>query len=177
MSFARLALYGLGFIATREAYTAFVGRRQVRAREYAVAQAHARAIGAPLLVLGDPDTGFITRHFGRDYGCGDVCTDVSGCPACPSRLQGRAEDVLPLLPSRSHVIFVSLTLEYVDDLPRVIAELERIAVDRTAIHVVAIEPGSSTFFLYPGAKWVVRSAPPKTWSFRRYGTGEAWRTA
>ena len=48
------------------------------------------------MVVGAPDTGFVTRFFGRDYGCGDLCTDLAGC-RCPLADSGthrghRAED-------------------------------------------------------------------------------------
>lgn len=120
----------------------------------------------PLMVVGDPDTGFVTRFFGRDYGCGDVCTDITGCPSCPNGIRGPLETVLPRLPSSSYVVYVSCTLEYVTDLPRCIRELERVAVSG-GIFVVRVEQPHSTFTLYPGAKWILDSAPPTgPWRYR-----------
>jgi hypothetical protein len=157
-----------GIYVAADTYSCLVARRAARRALYARAQARARELGLPLLVVGDPDTGFITKHFGRDYQCGTVCTDLTGCPACPVRLRGPLEEVLPTLAPGSHVIFVSATLEYVTDLPLCIRELERVAVPR-GLFVVRVEPYSSTFWLYPGAKWVLHEAPPSTrWVYRRF---------
>lgn len=163
---------GLTLFGTLELVESFVSRRRRRREMYARAEEEARRVGLPLLVVGDPDTGFVTRHFGRDYPCGDLCTDVTGCPRCPAGVPGRLEDVLPQMRDRSHVIYVSCTLEYVDDLPSVIRHLERVSGGR--VFVVRVPPGNATFWLHPGAKWVLDSAPPSgRWSFRRY-EGVGW---
>jgi hypothetical protein len=161
-----------GIYAATDTYTCLVARRRNRRALYARAQARARELGLPLLVVGDPDSGYITKHFGRDYGCGSVCTDLTGCPACPVRLRGPLEQVLPQLAPHSHVIYVSATLEYVTDLPLCIRELERVAAPQ-GLFVVRVEPHSSTFWLYPGAKWVLLEAPPHSsrWLYKPYRRG------
>lgn len=162
---------GLGALAMREGYTAFVRRRRDRRDGFQEAQARAQALGVPLIVVGDPDSGFITKFFGRDYGCGDVCTDIVGCGACPQQIKGALEDVLPRLPKNSHVIYVSCTLEYVSDLPHCIRELERVAVER-GLFVVRVDPTHfTTFWFYPGARWVLYEAPlgdGGDWLFRPF---------
>jgi hypothetical protein len=143
----------------REAFTALVRRRRDRRVGYAAAVERARESGAPLLVVGDPDSGFITKHFGRDYGCGDVCTDIVGCSGCPVQIKAPLETALAAMPRASHVIYVSCTLEYVTDLPHVISELERVAIPG-GLYVVRVDPTHlSTWYLYPGAKWVLHDAP------------------
>lgn len=149
-------------------HTAFVTRRRNRRTFFQMAAHRAKELGVPLLVVGDPDTGFVTQFFGRDYGCGNLCTDLTGCPSCPSGIVGPLEEVLPQLPDRSHVIYVSCTLEYVTDLPGVIQQLERVAVPG-GLFVVRVEHPHSTWDLYPGAKWILHSAPPTgDWIFTRY---------
>lgn len=163
----RIALGVFGLFAAREAVLAFSSRRSRRKVVYEQALAHARRAGLPLLVVGDPDTGFVTRFFGRDYGCGDVCTDITGCPRCPVGLKGSLEEVLARLPSKSHVIAVEYTLEYVPKLPEAVRELERVAVPG-GIYVGHVEPGSLTSRFWFGGQWVVESAPPVgPWKYRR----------
>lgn len=158
-----------GLYAITDTYTCFVARRRNRRALFERARARARELNVPLLVVGDPDAGYITKYFGRDYGCGDVCTDLTGCPACPVRMHGPLEQVLPQLPAQSHVVYVSCTLEYVNDLPHCIRELERVSVSR-GLFVVRVEPHSSTFWFYPGAKWVLLEAPPSArWVYKPYG--------
>ena len=159
-----LALCGVFF--GREANLAFNVRRRRRQTVYSHAMEHARRIGVPLLVVGDPDTGFVTRFFGRDYGCGDICTDITGCPRCPSGLKGSLEEVLARLPPQSHIIAVEYTLEYVPKLPEAIRELERVAVPG-GLYVGHVEPGSLTSKYWFGSTWVVESAPPGPWRIRR----------
>lgn len=157
-----------GVIAGIDLHTAFVTRRRNRRRYFQMAAQRAEELGVPLLVVGDPDTGFVTQFFGRDYECGNVCTDLTGCPSCPTGIVGPLEQVLPQLPSQSHVIYVSCTLEYVTDLPAVIQQLERVSVPG-GLFVVRVEHPHSTWILYPGAKWILHSAPPTgDWSFTRY---------
>jgi len=159
----RLAQVALGTYLAGEAFVAFGTRRWTRRAMFRRAAERAATVSLPLMVVGDPDTGFITKFFGRDYGCGDLCTDLTGCPACPSTLRGPLEQVLLRIPSRSHVVFECLTLEYVTDLPLVVRELERIAGPGNFFGV-RIEPGSSTFTLFPGAHWEISSMRP--WRFR-----------
>lgn len=162
----KLALAFLGV----EAVDALVVRRWWRRRTYAAALKKAAELGKPLLVVGRPQAGYINNVVGPDYGCGDVCTDIVGCSPCPREMRGPLEEVLPRLSSASYVIYVSCTLEYVDDLPRCVRELERVAVPG-GLFVVRVAPGSSTFWLWPGAKWVLSSAPPGPWRYtRRAGT-------
>jgi hypothetical protein len=162
----KLALAFLGV----EAADALVVRRWWRRRSYAAALRKAAEVGKPLLVVGRPQAGFVNKVVGPDYGCGDVCTDIVGCSPCPRELRGPLEQILPQLAPASHVIYVSCTLEYVEDLPRCIRELERVAVPG-GLFVVRVAPGSSTFWLWPGAKWVIASAPPNPWRYtRRAGT-------
>lgn len=166
----RLFLLFVGAAACSEAILAFGPRRAARTALFRLAYAKSRQLGLPLLVVGDPDTGFVTRFFGRAYGCGDVCTDLTGCPRCTNGIRGRLEDVLPKLPTHSHVVFVSCTLEYVDDLPHVVRELRRVAPPG-GLFVVTVEPGSWTSLFYPGAKWVIESAPPTgDFCFHRLGS-------
>lgn len=158
----KLALAYIG----AETLDAFVLRRGARRRGYRNALLRGAELGLPVMVVGKPDAGYINKAVGLDYGCGDVCVDLVGCSPCPRYLTGRLEDVLPGVPSRSHVVFVSCTLEYVDDLPKCIAELERVAAP-DGLFVVTLNPGSSTFFLWPGAKWKISSAPPGPWKYAR----------
>ncbi len=165
-----LGKLALAFVGV-ETFDALVLRRSWRRRAYRAALRRAAETGKPLLVVGKPQAGFINRVVGTDYGCGDVCTDLVGCTPCPNELKGPLEEVLPRLPSSSFVVYVSCTLEYVDDLPHCIRELERVAIP-DGLFVVRVTPGSSTFWLWPGAKWVLSSAPPSgPWRFVRYGRG------
>lgn len=156
----RLLLLCAGVAAAHEAVLAFGPRLTRRKELFRRASERALELGLPLLVVGDPDTGFVTRFFGRAYGCGDLCTDLTGCPKCPHGIAGRLEDVLPRLRARSHVVFVSCTLEYVDDLPSVVRELERVSVPG-GLFVATVEPGSLTNLFYlGGSNWELDSAPP-----------------
>lgn len=145
--------------ALRETYIAFVRRRRERGVAFEAALSRSRELGVPLMVVGDPDSGFITKFFGRDYGCGDLCTDIVGCAKCPEQIQAPLEEALTRIPRESHVVYVSCTLEYVTDLERCIAELERVAVPG-ALFVVRVDPTHlSTFWFYTPPKWVLFEAP------------------
>lgn len=148
---ARLASGTVGELAR-----ALGPRRHARQQAWARAQARAQATGKPLMVLGAPNNGVI-NYFLSDYGCGDLCMDLQGCPECPTALEGRAEDLLQQLEDDSVVAFVSCVLEYVDDPVLVTSELRRVA--GPDLFVVRVEPGSLTSTVYPGARWVFHAAP------------------
>ena len=151
------ANFALGSLCA-ELVTSLVFRRARRRSLYAAALERARVTGKPLLVFGDPDEGIVDPLLGRSYGCGDACTDITGCPKCPSGLPGRAEDVLPRLAPGSHVVFASCVLEYVDDVELVARELWR--VSGGDLFVAHVEPHSLAARLYPGAKRRILQAPP-----------------
>jgi hypothetical protein len=147
-----LAAALLGVIAVAEGGGALV-RFDRRKKAYAAAQAHAQASGRTFVVIGDPDTGMHTRIM-RAYGCGDVCLDLTGCPACP---RGIAVDLtkgpIQEIPDDSAVVFVGCTLEYVDDVEAATAEILRMAGSPANVHITWVQPWTITATLYPNAKW------------------------
>jgi hypothetical protein len=82
------------------------------------------------MVIGSPVSGGVSGQISSQlhlYGCGDVCVDMNGCETCTNGITTRIEDFLPTLENNSYVIFISVVLEYVDDLPAVIKDLERVS--------------------------------------------------
>lgn len=131
-------------------------RRARRTDHYESALALSRALGRPLVVVGDPSGGMTSG-----YGCGDLAVDLSGCGGCPV---GVAADVckggaIPLA-DNSAIVFVSCVLEYVDDPHAAYREILRVAGDPSRVFVVAVDGWTLTSAFYPGAKWVIEEAPP-----------------
>lgn len=141
-----------------ELAVSLVQRRWTRQRLWKAAKERARATGKPLLVLGAPGNGIVNFFF-TDYGCGDLCVDLQGCPECPASIRGPAEVVLAQVTTPS-VVFVSCTLEYVTDPNLVMGHLRRIA--GPDVFVATVEPTSLTSWLYPGARWKILHAPEGT---------------
>lgn len=156
MRWGRLALWAVGGLLAREAWLAIGPRRWRRQEVFARAQARARERDVPLVVIGAPRAGFVNVA-AQDYGCGDLCIDVEGCDGCVNAATGRAEDVLPMIPDGSAVVFVSCTLEYVDDVDLVWREARRIA--GRDVFAVTVEPSSLTAWLFPGAQRRILAAP------------------
>lgn len=152
MLFRGLALLA-GAIALWELYLALGPRRVRRRQKYEQALLRAHETGKPLVVLGAPGTGAVNHTLGPDYGCGDLCIDLVGCEGCSSSASGPAELILPELGDDSAVVFVSCTLEYVDDVDRVWSELQR--VSGGDLYLVTVEPASLTAWFYPGARRVI----------------------
>lgn len=144
-------------VAAYELALALGPRRENRRRIFQKAVLRAQVKGKPLLVIGGPRAGFINQVIGQDYGCGTVCIDLEGCIGCKNGIETRAEDFLVNLPDDSFVVYVSCTLEYVDDIELVSGELFRVSGDD--LFVVPVEPKSLTAFFYPGAKRRVIRAP------------------
>lgn len=148
-SIARLTLASLALAEGGAALVRFEERKCL----FRAAAARAAAVGRKLVVVGNPDGGFHTR-FMRAYGCGDVCVDLAGCPACPVALVADiTKGPLPGIADDSVVVFVSCVFEYVEDLDAAMAETSRIAGQRDNIFAVTVQGWTLTSRLYPGARW------------------------
>lgn len=159
MNHKTAARIALGAIAGVELFTGLA--RASRRRElFAAAQARSDATGRPLVVVGDPDAGAWTRFLAREYGCGSVCLDLTGCPSCPVAF---AADItagpVTSVPSDSAVVYVSCVLEYVEDVCAGWAEILRMAGSPENVFLVDVDPMSFTAVLYPGARNVIWREP------------------
>lgn len=145
------------FLTSVGLYEGAKARRLWLARQdaYKRAQERAIALARPLLVVGNPDAGIATR-MSRAYGCGDLCIDLVGCPACPVQQQIDITQGIPNIPDDSAVVFVSCVLEYTDDPETAIKHLLRIAGSVDNLFIVAVDDSTLTSYLYPGAKYQLR---------------------
>lgn len=128
----------------------YARRSMLRTSTYACAQARAKALGKPLVVVGAPDGGVTAG-----YGCGDVTVDIQSS-ACPNSLRADITKPLPMA-NDSVVVFVSCVLEYVGDVDAALAELHR--VGGANVFIVRVEPWTLAAYLYPGAR---RTLPAST---------------
>lgn len=147
MNWAARVLAGVGVVEGLAATT----RHVERSRLFAEAAARATELKRTLVVVGDPDAGLHTAII-RAYGCGDVCVDLAGCPACPTAI---AADITRPLPfgNDSVVVFISCVFEYVPNLEAAYRELLRVAGGPQNLFVVTVQPWTLTATLYPGATW------------------------
>lgn len=143
----------LGAMIAAEGFAA-LSRHRARTDAYGRAETQARALGRPLVVVGDPFSGAHTRIMPA-YGCGNVCLDLTGCPACPvGHRTDLAVDRAPVGDDTA-VVFCSCVLEYVPDAPAALAELLRMAGSWDRVHLAVVQPWTFTAALYPGARWTV----------------------
>jgi hypothetical protein len=127
---------------------------------YKLALERSVATGKPLIVIGDPDAGTINQTMGRDYGCGDLCVDINGCPNCSRQVKMPIEKWLPMQPNNSAVIFTSCVLEYVDDARPLTRELLRVAGDNLFVVTVDSWTYPAYFYRQSQSKRQFLSAPP-----------------
>lgn len=143
---ARAALGGFVALELAGAATRFEARKHL----YAAAQRRATETGRPLVVIGDPNTGMHTR-LAAATGCGDVCLDLTGCPACPVGLAVDITRPVAQVADDSAVVFVSCVLEYVNDPQAASREILRMAGSWENVFVVAVQSWTLTSLFYPGA--------------------------
>jgi hypothetical protein len=171
------ARYALGALALAEAAGAVLRHRE-RTAVFTAAELRARALGKPLLVVGDPDAGAHTSIV-RAYGCGDVCVDLNGCPQCPvSHAVDLTRERTPVADG-SAVVFASCVLEYVTDPESAWRELLRMAGTPDNVFLVAVQPWTATSVYYPRARWIVTPNPGSAPTFRPVTTlrTAAWSAA
>lgn len=97
---------------------------------------------------------------GRDYECGDVCLDLTGCPQCPNQIKDDLLESLKKMERDSLVIYISCTLEYMLDLKSTIKELERVSGSPENLFIVNVEPYSPLHFLFDGSRNIIYDGPP-----------------
>lgn len=164
-----------------------IRRNWRRFREYRKAVDVSKQKNKPLMVIGATDSGGISGQISalfHLYDCGDICVDMNGCNSCKNSVKSRLEDVLPKLKTNSCVIYVSVVLEYTDDLPSIIKELERVSggdlfivfIDNVLdLEILGVHTGS--YFDLSSAttlqrNWKISRGPPD-WEFTeiRHSTG------
>lgn len=140
-------LLGAGYLEWRD-------RRPLRRRFYEAAQARAAATGKPLLVVGDPMGGM--TH--ADYGYGDFCIDLTGCPGAPPGVRTAKVDLsTDRIPAAddSHVVFVCYVVECVPNIEHALSELRRVAGRPEDLIILALHPDEIAAWMYPGCQWLV----------------------
>lgn len=141
----------------------YFDRAKRRRLFFDLATKKAKETNKKLLVIGDPHTD--NYAFGVDYGCGDLCLDINNCSKCPSAVVYDINKGFLDFSSDTWVVFISCTLEYVDDIYFVYSELMRISGGD--LFVVSLEPYSlKTLFARNlgyskfKRKWRILKSPP-----------------
>tara|TARA_Y100000817_G_scaffold294078_1_gene267627 strand:- start:3760 stop:4233 length:474 start_codon:yes stop_codon:yes gene_type:complete len=88
-------------------------RQYNRITEYNKAYQLSKKLNKPLLVIGDPNNGFMSKILGLTYPCGDLCLDIVGCKGCKNQIEGDALQELKKMKDNSYIIFESCVLEYI----------------------------------------------------------------
>lgn len=143
----------LAALGGAEAYAAWQ-RNANRTSLYKQAEARAKALGRPLLVIGDPNAGAYTSLF-QAYDCGDECLDLHGCPACPVSYEADVTKPLTSIADDSRVVFVSCVLEYTSDFEAAWRQIVRIAGSPDNVFLARVQPWTLTAALYPGAHYTL----------------------
>jgi len=134
----RWLLYLLGWEAGWYAF-----QLMQRKARFAQAQAAARAVGKPLLVVGQP--------YGQ-YPCGDVTLDLKPPPGeCPVEKQGNIESI-PYPDKHFGAVFVSHVVEHVCNPQKALAELRRVA---DHVFIAYPYPWRLATLVIPGHAWLM----------------------
>lgn len=146
-SMARLGLGGVAVAETAATWTRWEQRRRL----FLAADARARQLGRPLLVVLPRKEGWFNRSM-RLYEYGARYPDIFSRRNSPvifadSLARGVA------VQSDSAVVYVACVLEYVTDLRRSMDEILRIAGEPENIYIVTVQPWTLTAALHPAARW------------------------
>jgi hypothetical protein len=146
-SMARLGLGGVAVAETAATWTRWEQRRRL----FLAADARARQLGRPLLVVLPRKEGWFNRSM-RLYEYGARYPDIFSRRNSPvifadSLARGVA------VQDDSAVVYVACVLEYVTDLRRSMDEILRIAGEPENIYIVTVQPWTLTAALHPAARW------------------------
>ena len=101
-----------------------------RYKYYRNAKKSATKKNKKLLVIGCPKAGGVSgkiSYYFNLYGCGDVLVDSCENSPCPNHLKADALEFLLRQRNSEFVIFVSVVLEYIPNLEKLIPELYRVS--------------------------------------------------
>jgi hypothetical protein len=138
-------------------------RHQRRGEIYELAKKRAKALGKPLIVIGDPHNGLGCTIWGPKYDLGDVMIDLFPCKKCEKNkktIKADMTEALKKFGSNSAVIYTSCVLEYVPEVEEAIAEIERVAGSHKNIFAVHVQPYCLTAFSYPYPKSIINHDGP-----------------
>jgi hypothetical protein len=113
--------------------------------------------GKKLLVIGDPYNGLASKITGCDYGCGDICLDLTGCPDCPNSIKGKLEDVIADINLDEHIVFISCVLEYTEKIEYIMSYLNK--MNKDDLFIVNVEWYSLMAYFYP--YYLTNEQPPR----------------
>lgn len=148
-------------VVARELYLVFGPYREEKRAMYEAAFMKAISTGKKLIVLGDPDGGFIHRLLGRDFQCGAICIDPKGCGGCTTGVRAIMDDpthALADMPANSAVIFDSGLFAFTDDGYTLAEQMKR--VSGGDLFMWDVSPWSLAAFFESKRKRRLTSAPP-----------------
>jgi hypothetical protein len=115
-------------------------RNYRRYNYYNQALTKSKELNKKLLVVGCPLSGGVSGKISllfNLYKCGDILVDIKAESSCPNFISSDLKTFLSSQQDDSFVIFVSVVLEYVDDVNLIIKELERVSGNH--LYVVPID--------------------------------------
>ncbi len=141
---------------TYESFMLFVRNRQRKRDVFNLALQRQAATKRPLLVIGDPGGDVVSRVFGNDFDCADLCISPKGCPSCSNVIAKPVDEALASLGDGSYIVFVAPgILERVPDINATLTNLQR--VSGGDIFVAHTHPWT---LLSLFAKRRIKAAPP-----------------
>ena len=147
-----LARFGLGGVVLAEAMATW-SRWENRRRLFHTAEAHARRLGRPCVVLLPDQESQLSRalrvyEFGRHY------AQIIHTRA-PTVVRARELQDAPVtrIAANSAVVYAACVLEYVPDVAAAMTEILRMAGDPEHVFLVTVQPWTLTAALHPRARW------------------------
>lgn len=141
---------------TYESFMLFVRARQRKRDVFNLALQRQVATKKPLLVIGDPGGDVVSRVFGNDFDCADLCISPKGCPSCSNVIAKPVDEALASLGDGSYIVFVAPgILERVPSIQTTLESLQR--VSGGDVFIAHTHPWT---LLSLFAKRRIKSAPP-----------------
>ncbi len=145
---ARLGLSGVAVAETAATWTRWEQRRRL----FQAADARARQLGRPLLVVLPRKEGWFNRSM-RLFEYGARYPDIFSSHHAPVIYADTLARGVAARGDDSAVLYVACVLEYVTDLRRSMDEILRIAGEPENIYIVTVQPWTLTAALHPAARW------------------------
>ena len=145
---ARLGLSGVAVAETAATWTRWEQRRRL----FQAADARARQLGRPLLVVLPRNEGWLSRSM-RLFEYGSRYPDIFRERDAPVIVADTLARGVAALGDDSAVLYVACVLEYVTDLRRSMDEILRIAGEPENIYLVTVQPWTLTAALHQAARW------------------------
>jgi hypothetical protein len=132
-------------------------RHKNRSYIFQLARERSNITNKPLIIVGDPHNGTGSNLYGMLLGYGysvekdDILIDLEPCNKCinkPNTIKGDLKEILKEFKNDSYIIYISCTLEYIENIEDTLSEIYRVSGNNKNLFINHIQSNTISSYFY-----------------------------